>query len=58
MKVKYKIKLTTDGILSLEETISGFENFKKIDDADAEDLKNAIVNEYISGYFDNYSVDN
>ena len=49
MKVKYKIKLTTTGILSLEETISGFENFKKIDDADAEDLKNAIVNEYISG---------
>ena len=49
MKVKYKIKLTTTGILSLEETISGFEDFKKIDDADAEDLKNAIVNEYISG---------
>ena len=52
MKVKYKIKLTTTGILSLEETISGFENFKKIDDADAEDLKNAIVNEYISGCTD------
>ena len=49
MKVNYKIKLTTTGILSLEETISGFEDFKKIDDADAEDLKNAIVNEYISG---------
>ena len=49
MKVKYKIKLTTTGILSLEETISGFGDFKKIDDADAEDLKNAIVNEYISG---------
>ena len=48
MKVKYKIKLTTTGILSLEETISGFEDFKKIDDADAEDLKNAIVTEYIS----------
>ena len=52
MKVKYKIKLTTTGILSLEEAISGFENFKKIDDADAEDLKNAIVNEYISGCTD------
>ena len=52
MKVKYKIKLTTTGILSLEETISGFEDFKKIDDADAEDLKNAIVNEYISGCTD------
>ena len=52
----YKIKVTTDGKIEFTNPLGGsntkkdsFESPKAIDDADAEDLKNAIVENYLTG---------
>ena len=52
----YKIKVTADGKIEFTNPLGGsntkkdsFESPKDIDDADAEDLKNAIVENYLTG---------
>jgi len=50
MKLAYKINLSTDGKITFNTPItsSKYDNPKIIDEADAEDLKNAIVTSYVS----------
>jgi hypothetical protein len=52
MKLIYNIKIKTDGNIEFGAPLgtgdTKFESVQKIDDADAEDLKNAIVTKYIS----------
>ena len=43
----YKLKVNSDGQMTFFEPISGYNTPKKVDDADAEDLKNAIVKAYL-----------
>ena len=47
----YKLKVDSDGQITFTEPISGsgYTTPKKIDDADAEDIKNAIVKNYLAG---------
>ena len=43
----YKLKVDSNGQMTFTEPISGYDTPKKVDDADAEDLKNAIVKAYL-----------
>ena len=45
----YKIKIDSNGEMTFNEPVSGYTTPKSIDDADAEDLKNAIVENYLTG---------
>ena len=45
----YKLKVDSSGKMTFSEPISGYDTPKKVDDADAEDLKNAIVKNYLTG---------
>ena len=43
----YKLKVDSNGKMTFTEPISGYGTPKEVDDADAEDLKNAIVKAYL-----------
>jgi hypothetical protein len=47
VKTVYKLKVDSNGEMTFYEPISNYTTPKKVDDADAEDLKNAIVKNYL-----------